>query len=208
MNSKVPTTPDLDHVLLNHAISRHYTNCKCVVQTLFPPNCRLCGGYFWHRSGYGRSLCASSLSVVTANPPSKSLHPSPSQPLPTSSNSDASLMKNAAETTRIITDQLPKITYFVSSCGALTSPLARRAETVEGIHRKLALHYYAGWKFIDVLIRKAEGAGDERGMIAVAAGCGESVDLHDLGLKKNSSIGIAATACATYNDLSIEVCFS
>jgi len=121
---------------------------------------------------------------------------------------NASLMKNAAETTRIITDQLPKITYFVSSCGALTSPLARRAETVEGIHRKLALHYYAGWKFIDVLIRKAEGAGDERGMIAVAAGCGESVDLHDLGLKKNSSIGIAATACATYNDLSIEVCFS
>ena len=117
-------------------------------------------------------------------------------------------MKNAAETTHIITNQLPKITYLVSSCRVLTSPLAGRTETVEGIHRKLALHYYAGWKFIDVLtplIRKADGAGDERAMIAVAAGCGEIVDLHDLGLKKNTSIGIAATACATYDELSIEV---
>ena len=44
-------------------------------------------------------------------------------------------------------------------------------------------------------------------MIVAAAGCGESVDLNDLGLKKSSSIVIAATACGTYNDLSIEVRF-
>ena len=86
------------------------------------------------------------------------------------------LVKNVAETTRIIIGQLPKINYLVMSCGILTSPLSGRTETVEGIDRKLALHYYARWKFIDGLlgsIQKVKDAGEEtRVMTVVTAGCG------------------------------------
>ena len=121
-------------------------------------------------------------------------------------------MKSVAETTRVRIDQLPKINYLVLSCGILTSPLAWRTETIEGLDWKLALHYYTRCKFIDRLlpsIGKANNGIDEaRVMTVMAAGRGGNVDSKDLGLKKNYSIALSATACATYNDLSVKVLFS
>ena len=91
---------------------------------------------------------------------------------------DASLAKNVAETACMIIDPLPKINYLVMSCGILTSPLVGRTETVEGIDRKLALHYSARWKFIYVLlpsIQKAKDAGEEARVMTLRDGEGISI---------------------------------
>ena len=74
------------------------------------------------------------------------------------------------------------------------------------------MHYYARWKFIDGLlhsVQMAKDAGEKaRVMTAMAVGGGGNIDLNDLGLKKNYSLGTAPNVSATYNDLAVEVRFS
>lgn len=60
---------------------------------------------------------------------------------------DATLMKNVKAVTDALVARLPKVNYLVLSAGMLT--LHGRNETEEGIDKKLALHYYSRWKFID-----------------------------------------------------------
>jgi len=87
--------------------------------------------------------------------------------------------------------------------------LKGRDETSEGIDKKLALNYYARWKFINdlmPLLRKAKDAGEDAKVMSVlAAGHGGPIDLDDLGLKKGYSLSAAGVAAVTYNDLMIEV---
>jgi NAD(P)-dependent dehydrogenase (short-subunit alcohol dehydrogenase family) len=71
---------------------------------------------------------------------------------------DALLMKNVDSTTTDLLKRLPKINFLVLTPGFLT--LKGRTEMEEGIDRKLALNYYARWKFIKdlmPLLRKAKG---------------------------------------------------
>jgi NAD(P)-dependent dehydrogenase (short-subunit alcohol dehydrogenase family) len=71
---------------------------------------------------------------------------------------DAMLMKNVQATTTDLLHRLPKINFLVLSPGFMT--LKGRTETEEGIDKKLAVHYYARWKFIHdlmPLLRKAKG---------------------------------------------------
>src|ERR1700679_2282769 len=116
-------------------------------------------------------------------------------------------MKNVQATTTSLLSTLPKLNYLFITTGYLT--LKGRDETSEGIDKKLALNYYARWKFIyDLmpLLRKAKDAGeDAKAMSVLAAGKGGPIDLDDLGLKKGFSLSAAGVAAATYNDLMIEV---
>ena len=120
---------------------------------------------------------------------------------------DATLMKNVHAATSSLLSSLPKLNYIVATAGFLT--LKGRDETSEGIDKKLALNYYARWKFIcDLmpLLGKAKEAGEDAKVLTVlAAGYGGKIDLDDLGLKKGYSVSNAALSAATYNDCMIQV---
>ena len=72
---------------------------------------------------------------------------------------------------------------------------------------KLAVHYYARWKFFfDFLpaLNKANEAGEKGAVMSVlAAGKGGAIE--DLALKKGYSVPRAAFIAPTYNDLMLEV---
>lgn len=123
---------------------------------------------------------------------------------------DATLMKNVQATTSKLLSTLPKLNFVVASAGFLT--LNGRDETTEGLDKKLALNYYARWKFIHdlmPLLRKAKDAGEDAKVMSIlAAGRGGAIDLDDLGLKKGYGLYNAAVAASTYNDLMVEVSLS
>jgi hypothetical protein len=87
--------------------------------------------------------------------------------------------------------------------------MSGRDETEEGIDKKLAVHYYARWKFLHDLLPalvKANNAGEEGAVMSVmAAGKGGHIDLEDLAMKNGYSVGRAALIAPTYNDLMMEV---
>lgn len=119
-------------------------------------------------------------------------------------------MKNVQSTTTSLMSTLQKLNYLFATPGYLT--LKGRDETSEGLDRKLALNYYARWKFTNdlmPLLRKAKDAGEDAKMLSVlSAGHGGPIDLDDLGLKKGFSLYAAGVAAVTYNDLMIEVCLT
>lgn len=57
---------------------------------------------------------------------------------------DVTLMRNVRKTTSELAGRLPKINFLVLSPGIMTT---KHTETAEGIDKKLALHYYARWRF-------------------------------------------------------------
>ncbi|KAG6879025.1 hypothetical protein C0992_005775 [Termitomyces sp. T32_za158] len=120
---------------------------------------------------------------------------------------DVTRMKNVESVTKDLLARVPKINFLVMSPGIMT--MKGRDETEEGIDTKLAVHYYARWKFIDRLIPalvKAKEAGEDAKVLSVlAAGKGGDIDLSDLGLKKTFSVTNAALATPTYNDLMLQV---
>ncbi|KIO21687.1 hypothetical protein M407DRAFT_245408 [Tulasnella calospora MUT 4182] len=77
--------------------------------------------------------------------------------------------------------------------------------TSEGIDKKLALHFYSRWKFVDELLpllEKASSDGEEARMMSILAP-GTSLgalDTTDFGLKKNYSVTRAARQGPGYND--------
>ncbi|OSX61253.1 hypothetical protein POSPLADRAFT_1058172 [Postia placenta MAD-698-R-SB12] len=119
---------------------------------------------------------------------------------------DASLMRGAAATTATLRARLPKLNVLVLSPGFFS--LRGRDPSSEGIDRRLALFYYARWKFVHdllPLLRAARDAGeDARVMSVLAPGTGGRIDLDDLGLKQRYNIARAYRAVPTYNDLMIE----
>ena len=120
---------------------------------------------------------------------------------------DALLMSNVHTASQEIRSRYNKINYLILTPGVLS--LKGRDETSEGIDKKLAVHYYARWRFIyDLLpsLERAKEAGEEAKTISVlAAGKGGEIDVDDLGLKKNFSLSNAAMAAPTYTDLMMEV---
>jgi NAD(P)-dependent dehydrogenase (short-subunit alcohol dehydrogenase family) len=120
---------------------------------------------------------------------------------------DVSLMKNVHATTKDLLTRLQKINFLVMSPGYMTTK--GRDETEEGIDKKLAVHYYARWKFISDLLpalKKAKESGEDAKVLSVlAAGKGGEIDLNDLGLKKTFTLTNAALQGPTYNDLMMEV---
>ncbi|KAJ7644811.1 NAD(P)-binding protein [Roridomyces roridus] len=96
---------------------------------------------------------------------------------------------------------------LMKNVGATTSSLLSQ-ETSEGIDKKLALLYYARWRFIHdlmPLLRNAADASEEAKVYSVlGAGTGCKIDLEDLGLKKLYGAVKAAMTAATYTDLAME----
>ena len=122
---------------------------------------------------------------------------------------DATLMSNVHTASQEIRSRYSKINYLVLSPGVLT--LKGRDDTTEGIDKKLAVHYYARWRFIyDLLpsLERAKEAGEEAKALSVlGAGKGGEIDADDLGLKKSFSVANAGMASPTYTDLMMEVIY-
>ncbi|TFK81996.1 NAD(P)-binding protein [Polyporus arcularius HHB13444] len=119
---------------------------------------------------------------------------------------DVFLMRNIEATTTALRERLPKINFLVLSPGLAN--LRGRDETVEGIDKRLGLHYYARWKFVyDLLplLRKAKDAGEDAKVMSIlAAAFGGPISLDNLGLKKSYSIPKAHLTAPTYTDLMFE----
>ncbi|KAE9394643.1 NAD(P)-binding protein [Gymnopus androsaceus JB14] len=119
---------------------------------------------------------------------------------------DVTLMKNVQRTTQELLSRTSRINFLVMTPGLLT--LSGRDETEEGIDKKLAVHYYARWKFIHglvpALVQANEAGEDSKVFSVLAAGMGGKINLEDLGLKKTFSLANAALATPTYNDLMME----
>lgn len=119
---------------------------------------------------------------------------------------DVTLMKNVESTTKELLARLPKINFLFMSPGYFS--IKGRDETVEGIDRKLAVHYYARWKFTDGLLpalERAKNAGEDAKVLSVlGAGKGGNIDLSDLGLKRTFSAAKAGLEVPTYNDLMMQ----
>jgi NAD(P)-dependent dehydrogenase (short-subunit alcohol dehydrogenase family) len=119
---------------------------------------------------------------------------------------DITLMKNVQRVSQELLVRIPKINFLALTAGVLT--MNGRNETEEGIDRKLAVHYYGRWKFIQELlpaVKEAQKSGEDAKVISVlAAGKGAEIDLEDLGLKKTFSLAKAALQAPTYNDLMMQ----
>ncbi|KAG6908199.1 hypothetical protein DXG01_005788 [Tephrocybe rancida] len=119
---------------------------------------------------------------------------------------DVTLMKNVESVTKELLTRIPKINFLVMSPGYMT--MKGRDESEEGIDKKLAVHYYSRWKFVNDLLpalHKAKEAGEDSKVLSVlACGKGGEIDLEDLGLKKSFSPANAAAAAPTYNDLMMQ----
>jgi len=137
-------------------------------------------------------------------------------PKPTSPNAkishefvqcDVTQMRTVQTVTDSLLERFPKINFLVMSPGFMS--LKGRDETDEGIDRKLAVHYYARWKFTHDLLpslTRAKEAGEDAKVLSVLApGKGGEIDLDDLGLKKGFSVQAAALQAPTYNDLMMQV---
>ena len=120
---------------------------------------------------------------------------------------DATLMSNVHTASQEILKRYKKINYLVITAGIVS--LKVRDETSEGIDKKMALHYYARWRFIHDLVPslvRAKEAGEEaKTMSVLSAGRGGEIDVEDLELKKSSSLLKSALTSGTYNDLMLEV---
>ncbi|KAG8698588.1 hypothetical protein FRC11_014316, partial [Ceratobasidium sp. 423] len=119
---------------------------------------------------------------------------------------DATLMSNVRNTTSSLVGRLPKLNYLVLSPGFLS--LKGRDETPEGLDKKLAVHYYARWKFVyDLmpLLEKAKAQGEEARVLTIlSAGTNGKLDENDLGLKKNYGLKAAADHATAMNDYMVE----
>ncbi|KAG8740086.1 hypothetical protein FRC10_004764 [Ceratobasidium sp. 414] len=119
---------------------------------------------------------------------------------------DAMLMSNVRQTTGSLLGRLPKLNYLVLSPGYLT--LKGRDETSEGIDKKLALHYYARWRFVyDLLplLEKAKAQGEEARVLTVlSAGTNGKIDEVDLDLKTGYGLKAAADSATAMNDYMCE----
>lgn len=116
---------------------------------------------------------------------------------------DVSLMRNVRRTALELSQRLDRINFLVMSPGIMT--MQGRTDTEEGIDVKLALHYYARWRFayeLYPLLQRAKDAGQDAKVVSVlSAGVdGGPIDLDDLGLKKGFSLPAAARAVSVYND--------
>ena len=120
---------------------------------------------------------------------------------------DATLMKNVDATTSLLRARLPKLNYLVMSAGIFN--LKGRDETEEGIDKRMALEYYARWKFtrdLAPLLQRARDAGEDgKVMTVLSAGSGQPVDETDFALKNNYGLMREAAVVGTYNDAMVMV---
>lgn len=120
---------------------------------------------------------------------------------------DASSMRSVGAVARELSARLDKINYLVLSTGLLS--LNGRTATEDGVDYKIALHYYARFKFtkdLMPLIEKAAEAGEPARVLSMLDGTKGKATVpfpDDLTLEKNYSISNAANVAITYSDASM-----
>ncbi|PBK75531.1 NAD(P)-binding protein [Armillaria solidipes] len=116
---------------------------------------------------------------------------------------DASLMSNVASATEEVKKHLgeKKVDFLVLTTGYLTT--AGREETKEGMDKKMAVAYYAKWKFVKDLLSSLKDEGS-RVVSVMAPGYGGSIDVDDLDMKKSYSAVKVGLRIPTYLDLMSE----
>ncbi|KAK0192147.1 hypothetical protein F5146DRAFT_1135900 [Armillaria mellea] len=119
---------------------------------------------------------------------------------------DASLMSNVSSATEEVKKRLgeKKVDFLVLTTGYLTT--AGREETKEGMDRKMAVTYYAKWKFVKDLLGSLKDDIDEGSKVVsvMAPGNGGSIDVDDLDMKKSYSAAKVGLRIPTYLDLMSE----
>ncbi|KAF8999686.1 hypothetical protein BDQ17DRAFT_1246371 [Cyathus striatus] len=119
---------------------------------------------------------------------------------------DVSVMKNVQNATQDILSRVDKINFLALTPGIMTTNGYQ--ETEDGVDKKLAVHYYGRWKFIQGLLpalMKAKEVGEDAKVLTVlSSGRGGKPDLDDLDLKKSYSVSRAAKAAESYNDFMVE----
>ena len=112
-------------------------------------------------------------------------------------------MKNMHAVMRVLLTCVPRINFLMMSTGYVTT--RGWEETEDGIDKKLAVHYYSRWRFINDLLpalKNAKEAGEDAKVLSVlAAAKGAEIDVDDIGLRKTFSFMKARTQVPTYNDL-------
>ena len=120
---------------------------------------------------------------------------------------DVSLMKNVHAATKDLLTRVSKVNFLVMTPGY--ESMKGWEETEDGVDKKLALDYYARWKFISDLLpalKRAKEVGEDAKVLSVlAAAKGAVIDTDDIGLKKTFSFIKAKRQIPTYNDLMMEV---
>ncbi|KAI0340821.1 NAD-P-binding protein [Trametopsis cervina] len=118
---------------------------------------------------------------------------------------DVALMKNVRETAGELGRRLERLNFLVLSPGIMT--LRGRNETPEGLDRKLALHYYARWRFtyefIPLLQKAVDAKQDAKVMTVLSSIEDGAIDLNDLGLR-NYSLNAAGKYASACNNAMIE----
>jgi NAD(P)-dependent dehydrogenase (short-subunit alcohol dehydrogenase family) len=166
-------------------------------------------------SGIGRGMalhlagvCKASVAIMGRNEAAgksavdemKRLHPEGSHSF---IQCDATSMSNIRQACRSL--DMP-VDYLVLSQGIAS--IKGRDETVEGIDRKLALHYYGRMQFIQSMLPHLNERAkdrDVRVMSILSAGMHSTyTNFQDMELKHNFSISNAATAAGFYNDLALD----
>ncbi|KAK5134779.1 hypothetical protein LTR08_006154 [Meristemomyces frigidus] len=119
---------------------------------------------------------------------------------------DISTMRSVDEVCEELQQLEPKINCLFLTSGYMT--LTGRAETVEGIDRKMAVNYYSRIRFIMNLMPQVTAASDRnelsRVITVLAAGSEGDVALDDLDLKKNFTLHACLAHCAVMSDFIVE----
>ncbi|KAG8892248.1 hypothetical protein FRC01_014269 [Tulasnella sp. 417] len=122
---------------------------------------------------------------------------------------DVTLMKNVSKAAEEVKHKIGEadsqkttLNYLVLSQGILT--MNGFDPTSEGIDKKMALHFYSRWKFVDELLpllEQASSDGEEARMMSILdPGASGEIDTADFGLKKTFTLSKAAEQARLYND--------
>lgn len=121
---------------------------------------------------------------------------------------DVSLLRNVDKACDEIKSKEDKINLLVLSAGIMTAK--GRDETIEGLDKKLSLHYYSRLRFAQNLLPLLNAALNPEtkapaSVISVlGAGLENTINLSDLSLKSNYSLSTCATHAITMNTLSFQ----
>lgn len=120
---------------------------------------------------------------------------------------DATSMKCIKTLCESLKQETPRLDYLVLTQGMATT--AGRTETLEGIDKKMSLHYYGRIQFIrelkDILSATALNGHDVRVMSILSGGVHKPYTIKsDLALERNYSVPNAADAAGFYNDLALD----
>lgn len=122
---------------------------------------------------------------------------------------DVFMLKNVVEACKVLKEDLgvQKLNYLFMTTGYLAL-FEKYTDNGEGIDRKLAVHLYSRFKFVDELLPlllAAKSQGEEARVVSVlTAGHGAPADLDDLGVKNTYNFNKSRSQYITYTSLVLE----